>query len=69
MFRVHHSIRNGIGSLYYLFPQQDLSNGLSNGPNRYCMKTLRPQEVEIQTYHFKVHKIVGVSYYRVMFRV
>ena len=33
------------------------------------MQNLRPWEVGIPTYHFRAHKIVGVSYSRVLFRV
>ena len=31
------------------------------------MKTLCPREVDIPTYYFGVHKIVGISSYKVMF--
>ena len=33
------------------------------------MKKLLPQEVDIPTWHFKVHKFICISHYRVMFMV
>ena len=40
MFRVHHSIKKGLGPLHYYVSQQDLSKGLLSDPNGDCMKTL-----------------------------
>ena len=51
-----------------LFSQQDLFNGLSSEPNRDPMQNVCPWEVDIPTYHFKVHKIVCVSSSSVIFR-
>ena len=59
----------GVGPFYYFTPQHDLSNGLSSDPNEYRMKTLQPGEVDMPTYHFKVHKTIGTSSYRLMLRV
>ena len=69
MFRVHNIQRNGVGPSNYFSPLEELSNGLLSDPNGYHMQMLRPQEVDVPTYHFMVHKIVEISSCRVMFRV
>jgi hypothetical protein len=51
--------------LYIVIPFQ----GISSDPNGDCMKTLCAQEVDIQTCHFRVHKVVGISYSRDKFMV
>lgn len=67
IFRVERNWRHGIGPLHYSTPWWYLSSGLSSNPKKYCVKTIHPREVEVPKYHFKVHKIVGISSWRVMF--
>ena len=66
---VHHRIRHDVGLFDYCTSQGDLSNSLRNDPNKDHMKMLRPQEVDVPTYHFVVHKTIGISYSRLIFRV
>ena len=46
-----------------------LSKGLSSDQNEDHMKKLCPWEVDVPTYHFVVHKIIGISSSRFMFMV
>lgn len=69
MFKVHHIQRHGVGPFFYFAPLQELSNRLWREPNKDLMQTLHPQEVDQPNYEFWVHKNVGVSYARFMFRV
>ena len=59
----------GLGPFHYFTPWRDLSNGLSSDPNVDHMQKLRSREVGIPTYHFEAHKTVGISSFRVLFRV
>lgn len=69
MFRVHRIWRHGVFPFHYFIYQWGLSNGLSFYPKRHHIQNLLKQNVDIPTYHFRVHKTVGVSYSRFMFKV
>ena len=49
--------------MWYLF------NYLLNDPSKDDMQKLHPWEVDVPTYNFEVHKIVGISYSRVIYRI
>ena len=66
---VHDHNIHGVGPNYYCSSQLYFSNGLPIDPNKDCIKTLHPREIDILVYHFGVHKNFGISNYRVMFRV
>ena len=50
-----------------MYSSKDLSINLSSDPNKGSMEKLCTQEVDIPTYHLRVHKTIGVSNYRLMF--
>ena len=62
-FGVHYRWRNGVDHVHYCVPWRKLSNGLLNNPNRDCIKTLHPMEVDVPTSHISLHKTVGISSY------
>ena len=45
--------------LYHFTPRRDLSNGLSNDPNRDRMQKLCPWEFEVPTYHSRLTKMLA----------
>jgi hypothetical protein len=69
MFRVNLMKRNGLQPIHFFTPQLSLFKGLSSNPNGDHMQKLRPQEGDLATYHFGVHKIVCISNLGVTFRV
>ena len=69
LFMVHHSQRNGGGPLHYSTPRKDILKGLLNEPNVDHFKILFLQEVDIPTYHFSIHKNIGISSSRIMHRL
>ena len=54
---------------FYFYPRPYLSNYLLRNPNEDHMHMLHARDVDVPTYHFKVHKIVHVSSSRVIFIV
>ena len=60
---------NGVGPLHYYTPWLHSFNCLSSDPNGGHMQMLGIDEVDVETYHFEVHKTIGVSNSRVIFRV
>jgi hypothetical protein len=69
IFIIHHRKMNGVWNLHYFTPQWEHFNGLSSNTKKDYMQKLCCGEVEVQTYHFGVHKIVGFYSYRIMFAV
>lgn len=69
MFRVNSIYRNGVWPFHYHVSQWKIQNNLVSDWNKDRMQKVRTREVDVQTYHINVYKIVGFSYYRVMFRV
>lgn len=69
IFRVCSNKRHGIGTLQYFTPPRYLSNCLLSEQNGYRMQTLCPLNVHVATFHSRVHKIIGISYSIVTFRV
>lgn len=69
MFRVHHIQRHGVGPFHYFFPQWDLPNSLSSNPNGDRMQKLHTWEFYIPTYHFGVHKTIGILSSWFMYRI
>ena len=63
MFRKNPSKINFLGPFSYCVPWQGLSKGFLIDPNRDRMESLCPQEVDVPTYHFKVHKTIIVLFY------
>ena len=53
----------------YCTPWQVLFNDISSDRNENCMQKLHPCKLGIPTYHFGVHKTIGVSYSSIKFRV
>ena len=66
---LHHIQTEGVFPFRYCTSQWYFSNGLLSTPNKDHMQKLCPREDDIPTYYFRVHKIVGFSSSRVMFRV
>lgn len=66
---VHDIQRKVVIPFFYCFTEINLSNGVLSGPNKDRTKNLLPSEVDIPTYHFRVHKIVGILFYRFLFKV
>lgn len=60
MLRVHHSRSHDIGTFQYFTPWQDLSNSFSIDPDGDHMQMLHHLEAEVPTYHFVVHKTIGI---------
>ena len=69
ILRVHNIWRYAIGPFQYCSPCEGLSNGLLSDTNGDHLRKLCSREVDVQTYHFWFHKTIGISSYRVMFRV
>ena len=67
--RVNYRIRNCIDPLHYFSPSHILSNSLFRNPNIDYILMFYPKKVEVPSLHFKVHKNIVVSPYRVMSRV
>lgn len=53
---------NGLSNnpLKYCVPWKNLSNGLLSDPNKYHMQNLLHRKFDIPTYHFAVHKTIGI---------
>lgn len=69
IFMLQCSQRNGVEPFYYHYPLWYISNGLLGYPNGDCMQTLRLLEFDVPTYYLRVYKIVGISFYKIGFRV
>lgn len=69
MFRVHHIWRHGKIYFHYYVPQQDHSKCIWSDLNKDYIQKLHPQEIDVSTYHFGVHKTILTSSSKVIFRV
>lgn len=69
MSSVNLILLHGVGSFHYFFPWRVLSNSLSSNPNKNRMQKLRPHEIVVPTYHFRIHKNIRIIYNMAMFRV
>ena len=69
VFSLQHIWRHVFSTFHYFSPCWILSNGLSRYPNGDRIKKLCASKLDVPTYHIKVHKIVCISYYTIIFRV
>ena len=69
MFSVDYTWMHGVHPFHYYTPPWDLCNGLSSDQSNNFIQKLRREEGDMATYHFMVHKIVCISYYKVMFMI
>lgn len=68
IFSVHHTQNHGVVPIHYFTLHWGLSSSLLINPCKDGMQKLRPRELDIPTYHFRVHKNVGISSCIVIFR-
>lgn len=64
-----HRQMHGVDHFHYYFVRREIFNGLFSDPNWDCMQNLCPRVVDVPTYHFRVHKTIGISSSRAMFMV